>query len=107
MIVCSARARPHPRESAADRADFRAHGAHNPVRVRLPGAGLLKYRARTGRSLEPSRVTIVGDTPHDVDAAHGADAVGVGVASGHFSKDQLAEAGADYVLGSLEEELPL
>jgi hypothetical protein len=35
-------------------------------------------------------------------------AIGVGVASGHYSKDELlgARAGADYALGSLVEELP-
>ena len=49
----------------------------------------------------------MGDTPHDIAAAHGAGALGVGVATGHYAKDQLAEAGADYVLGTLEEALPL
>ena len=42
----------------------------------------------------------------DVAAAHGAGIECVGVASGHFSVEQLREAGADYVLGSLEERLP-
>ena len=50
---------------------------------------------------------VVGDTPSDITAAHGADAVAVGVATGHFSKEQLTDSGADYVLGTLEEELPL
>jgi len=49
----------------------------------------------------------VGDTPHDIDAAREAGAVSVGVATGHYSKQQLAEAGADFALESLEEELPL
>jgi phosphoglycolate phosphatase-like HAD superfamily hydrolase len=31
----------------------------------------------------------------------------VGVATGHYGKQELADAGADYVLSSLEEELPL
>jgi phosphoglycolate phosphatase-like HAD superfamily hydrolase len=31
----------------------------------------------------------------------------VGVASGHFSVEQLENAGADYVLTSLEEDFPL
>jgi phosphoglycolate phosphatase-like HAD superfamily hydrolase len=33
-------------------------------------------------------------------------AIGIGVASGHSSKEELHGAGADYVLGSLLEELP-
>jgi phosphoglycolate phosphatase-like HAD superfamily hydrolase len=50
---------------------------------------------------------VVGDTPYDIAAAHGAGAVAVGVATGSHSADQLEAAGADYVLGTLEEELPL
>jgi phosphoglycolate phosphatase-like HAD superfamily hydrolase len=60
-----------------------------------------------GASLEPSRCFVVGDTPLDVAAAKGAGAVAVAVASGHFSTGQLQDAGADHVLTSLEEELPL
>lgn len=48
----------------------------------------------------------VGDTPYDIAAAHAAGAIGIGVASGHSSKQELYGAGADYVLGSLLEELP-
>jgi phosphoglycolate phosphatase-like HAD superfamily hydrolase len=51
-------------------------------------------------------VFVVGDTPLDIEAAHAAGAVAVGVASGRYSAEQLREAGADYVLESLEEELP-
>ena len=50
---------------------------------------------------------MVGDTPLDIGAAKGAGAVSVAVASGHFSIDELHDAGADYVLPSLEQELPL
>ena len=56
--------------------------------------------------LDPQSVLVLGDTPNDISAAHAAGAVGVGVASGHFSEDELRAAGADYVLGSLVEELP-
>jgi len=59
-----------------------------------------------GRPLDPSLVLVVGDTPLDIAAAHGAGAVAVGVASGHFGREELKAAEADYVLGSLREELP-
>ena len=49
---------------------------------------------------------VLGDTPNDIAAAHAAGAIGLGVASGHSSKDALLQAGADYVLESLLEELP-
>ena len=60
-----------------------------------------------GEPLDPRQVLVVGDTPHDVEAAHGAGALAVGVATGHFDAEALRDAGADYVLGSLEEQLPL
>jgi len=72
------------------------------TRIALEHAGML-----LGEPVDPTEALVVGDTPHDIDAAHGAGAFAVGVASGHFTKDELRDAGADYVLGSLEEELPL
>lgn len=45
----------------------------------------------------------VGDTPADMAAALGAGVVGVGVPTGSFSAAELAEAGAQVILGSLGE----
>ena len=42
-----------------------------------------------------------------VESARGAGATSVAVASGHYSVDELRSAGADHVLASLKEELPL
>ena len=60
-----------------------------------------------GHPVDPATVPVVGDTPLDIQAAHGAGAIGVGVATGHFSVDELRAAGADRVLRTLEEELPV
>ena len=49
---------------------------------------------------------MVGDTPKDIEAARGVDAVAVGVASGHYSSEALSRAGADIVLPSLQEPMP-
>ena len=65
-----------------------------------------RLRLRFGR---PWRVDKQGDRARrhtDIVAAHAAGAIAVGVASGHLSKEELRSAGADYVLGSLLEELP-
>jgi phosphoglycolate phosphatase len=56
-----------------------------------------KYRLRGNGS-----VTIVGDTPRDVEAAKGNGAEAVAVASGFFSEDELAAAGADAVFRTLD-----
>jgi phosphoglycolate phosphatase len=60
-----------------------------------------------GNGLTPSRCLVVGDTPIDIAATKRAGAVAVGVASGRFSITELADAGADHVLESLEEPLSL
>jgi len=47
------------------------------------------------------------EAPLDTEGAHAAGIECVGVASHHFSVEQLREAGADYVISSLAEGLPL
>jgi phosphoglycolate phosphatase len=54
----------------------------------------------------PDQAYVVGDTPLDIDAAKAAGAIAVGVASGAYSVEQLASAGADHVLESLEAPFP-
>ena len=48
-------------------------------------------------------VVVIGDTPHDIDAALAHDAVAVGVATGRFSAEELREAGADTVFADLSD----
>lgn len=55
-------------------------------------------RAARLLGVKPEESYVVGDTPRDVEAAHEASATAVGVATGHFSVDQLRKAGADFVL---------
>jgi phosphoglycolate phosphatase len=54
-----------------------------------------------GVVLDPGRVVVVGDTPHDVRGALDCGAVAVGVASGASGVAELAAAGADAVLADL------
>jgi phosphoglycolate phosphatase-like HAD superfamily hydrolase len=56
-----------------------------------------------GRGLTPERVVVVGDTPLDVDCARAHGACAVAVATGLYSREQLAEAGADLVVSSLDD----
>jgi phosphoglycolate phosphatase len=86
---------------------FGGYGSDSTDRTELTRRALERAGVLLGGPLEPREFLVVGDTPHDVDAAHGAGALAVGVATGHFSREQLRDAGADYVLGSLEEELPV
>jgi len=87
--------------------DFGGYGSDSTDRTELTRRAVERAFLRYGGSLDPSRCLVVGDTPLDVSAAHGAGAIAVAVATGHFSAAELQAAGADHVLDSLEEELPL
>jgi phosphoglycolate phosphatase-like HAD superfamily hydrolase len=68
----------------------------------LERAGLVN-----GAPVTAEQAIVIGDTPHDVEGAHSAGMECVGVGSHQFSVGQLRDAGADYVIGSLEDALPL
>jgi phosphoglycolate phosphatase len=72
------------------------------TRIALRRAGLV-----FGEPVTAEQAIVVGDTPHDVEGAHAAGIACVGVASHHFSVEQLRAAGADYTIASLERGLPL
>jgi phosphoglycolate phosphatase-like HAD superfamily hydrolase len=60
-----------------------------------------------GQEILAEQSIVVGDTPLDVKSAHGAGMACLGVASHHFNADQLHASGADYVVTSLTEALPV
>ena len=84
---------------------FGAYGSDSPDRSELTELAIAKA-TRMHDQLTPAQVYVVGDTPHDIDAAKAAGAVSVGVATGRFTKQDLSAAGADHALGSLEEPFP-
>jgi phosphoglycolate phosphatase len=85
---------------------FGGYGSDSPDRTELTRRAIERAEKILGRRLDRKQVLVVGDTPLDIEAARAAGATGVGVTSGHYNEQQLRDAGADYVLGSLEEELP-
>ena len=85
---------------------FGGYGSDSPDRVELTRKAIERGGLLLGEPLDPADVLVVGDTPRDVKAALGAGAVPVGVASHKHTEEQLAEAGAEYVIESLTEGLP-
>jgi phosphoglycolate phosphatase len=85
---------------------FGGYGSDSDDRSELTKKALERAALVFGEPIDPKQCLTVGDTPLDITAAHGAGIECVGVASGHFSVEQLREAGADYVLASLRERLP-
>ena len=84
---------------------FGAYGSDSPDRAELTGIAIEKA-SRLHANLSPDQVFVVGDTPRDIQAAQAAGAVSVGVATGHYSTDELEAAGPDHVLRSLEDPFP-
>jgi phosphoglycolate phosphatase-like HAD superfamily hydrolase len=84
---------------------FGAYGSDSPDRAELTSLAIDKA-TRLHHLLTPSEVYVVGDTPRDMEATAAAGAVSVGVASGHYSTEELRAAGGIHVLGSLEDRFP-
>jgi phosphoglycolate phosphatase len=85
---------------------FGGYGSDSSDRTELTRIAVERAGTILGEPLDPRRVLVVGDTPLDIEAAHAAGVLAVGVASGNYDKEQLSAAGADYVLESLREDLP-
>jgi phosphoglycolate phosphatase len=84
---------------------FGAYGSDSPDRGELTRIAIHKA-AHLHVDLAPQDVFVVGDTPLDIAAAHAAEAVSVGVATGRFNRGELEAAGASHVLDSLEDPFP-
>jgi phosphoglycolate phosphatase len=84
---------------------FGAYGSDSPDRAELTRLAIHKATFLHDQ-LRANQVYVVGDTPRDIESAKAAGAVSVGVASGHYSTDELEAVGGDYVIGSLEGIFP-
>ena len=72
-----------------------------PDRAHLPPVAMRRYRELLGRDIEPARITIIGDTPHDARCARVNGCRCIGVATGRFTTAELRAAGADWVVEDL------
>jgi phosphoglycolate phosphatase len=85
---------------------FGGYGSDSTDRGELTRIALKRASLVYGEELAPEQAITVGDTPHDVEGAHAAGLACLGVGSHHFTAEQLRDAGADYAVSSLEEQLP-
>ena len=72
-----------------------AFGSDDADRRRLPAIACARARALTGREFPFERVTIIGDTPLDVDCARVCGARAIAVATGFHSGAELAACRPD------------
>ncbi|MGE0539554.1 MAG: HAD family hydrolase [Dehalococcoidia bacterium] len=85
---------------------FGGYGSDSRDRGELTRLAVARAGGIHGHALDPGRVLVVGDTPRDIEAAHAAGAIAVGVATGRYSVEALRAAGADHALPTLEHPLP-
>ena len=85
---------------------FGGYGSDSADRAELTRIALKRASLVYGEEVSASQAIVVGDTPHDVKAAHAAGLQCVGVGSHHFTAEQLGAAGADWAIASLEHGLP-
>jgi phosphoglycolate phosphatase len=84
---------------------FGGYGSDSPDRSEVTRVAVRRGSVVYGEALRPERCLVVGDTPHDVRAAHGAGVACVAVSSGSRSA-ALRAADADWVIESLVGGLP-
>jgi phosphoglycolate phosphatase-like HAD superfamily hydrolase len=80
-----------------------AFGSDDADRRCLPAVACARARALAGRDVPFHHVTIIGDTPLDVDCARACGARAVAVATGHHAADELAACAPDLLFADFSD----
>ncbi len=86
---------------------FGAYATAGLERAGIVRQAVERGEAFLGEDVPNAQIYVIGDTPLDIEAAHEAGCTAIGVATGKFDVAALREAGADHVIETMEEELPL
>jgi phosphoglycolate phosphatase-like HAD superfamily hydrolase len=85
------------------RFDVTVWGTDGARRRELPGVAMSIYNETASGAIDPGRVVVIGDTPHDVDCALHHGCRSLAVATGQYEAATLREAGAHLVVPNLAE----
>ena len=80
-----------------------AFGSDDVDRRRLPAVARRRAREALGHDIPSERVTIIGDTPLDVDCARAAGASAVAVATGRYTGAELSACAPDVLFPDLSD----
>jgi phosphoglycolate phosphatase-like HAD superfamily hydrolase len=86
---------------------FGAYASAGVDRAGIVRQAVARGEAMFGEDLPNTEIYVVGDTPRDIEAAHAVGCTAIAVATGHYDVAALEAAGADHVLETLEQELPI
>jgi phosphoglycolate phosphatase-like HAD superfamily hydrolase len=82
---------------------FGAYGCEHVSRAHLVGLAMQRAAERSGTPFSPGRVTMVGDTVHDVTACHPWGIRSLAVATGSASVEELRQAGPTLAVADLSD----
>jgi phosphoglycolate phosphatase len=86
---------------------FGAYASAGLDRAGIVRQAVARGEAMLGADVPNNQIYVIGDTPLDIDAAHAVGCTAIAVATGHYDTEALRNAGADHVLNTLEEALPV
>ena len=86
---------------------FGAYASAGVDRAGIVRRAVERGEAMLGRDVPNMEIYVVGDTPLDIQAAHAVGCSAIAVATGRYDSAALREAGADHVVETMEEPLPL
>ncbi len=78
-------------------------GDDHAVRADLVAAGIRELAEHLETDPNPRNAIVLGDTPLDVEAAHGAGAKALGVGTGRFTAAELLASGAEFAVDDLSD----
>jgi phosphoglycolate phosphatase-like HAD superfamily hydrolase len=102
-VATGAAAKLKSADLAFDRFRANAFGSDHHVRSELPAVAQRRAGEILGHSVPGHDVVIIGDTPADVQCGRGIGARAIGVATAHYTMEQLKEAGAYAVFRDLSD----
>lgn len=87
--------------------DFGGFGSDSNIRSELTMKAVERGIAASDGKLTLNDFVAIGDTPRDIEAGHAIEIRVIGVATGHFPSTSLKEAGADWVIETVENGFPV
>ena len=86
-----------------ERFTFGGYGDRHADRDDVARDALAAVERHLGRAVDPRRVRVIGDTPHDVRCARAIGARAVGVLTGWHGRDEMAACAPDLLLDDLSD----
>lgn len=82
---------------------FGAYADDHHIRNELGPVAMMRAARKHGEEFTPDRIYVIGDTPRDIECGRAFGALTVGVATGHYSREELASHTPDFLFDNLSD----